>query len=277
MKTLIFSLILLVFSSASLADLSRISVSMKNEEETAVLCCSPEPAPFESEADYAITDASGAVVAEVYPFEIFADCFWSQPLGSKVLGDVGAGMAVSAAALPKDRHYEIRYRGEEYLNAKRKRHFFEIKAMLSRIQERLVAQGREFSNVSETLLEKISFAEVLKKIEAERARMNDYASQRNELSGKLAELNKDPNKNARKIERANAELSSLDEKIRDRQREIGSLESSAGISPSRMVDILKETSKRATDASIEAESISGEIESALARLEAYEAGFSRAK
>ena len=65
-----------------------------------------------AESDFAVLGKDNTVLLHIYPFELYTNRFWSQPLAASVFSRVFNGMEVREAELAESAHMRVRVEGE---------------------------------------------------------------------------------------------------------------------------------------------------------------------
>lgn len=65
-----------------------------------------------AESDFAVLGEDNTVLLHVFPFELYTNRFWSQPLAASMFSRISTGMAVRGAELSDSAHMRIRVEGE---------------------------------------------------------------------------------------------------------------------------------------------------------------------
>ncbi|PLX46411.1 MAG: hypothetical protein C0609_00715, partial [Deltaproteobacteria bacterium] len=194
-------------------------VEMKNIDAMAIMVPIGSENGVEVESDFEVVDSNGAVVTEIFPFELYKRYFWSQPLDRKVYDSVKEGMEVRRVELAKKPHWEIRYKGWAWkLQQKRER----VKELLDRINT-LWNKSETMWGDLDSLAQQISPYNVSgnKESDYERERA-DYESLRDELTrqqDKLTDLVTSNRSDERRIERQRKKVEEVQDDL-DEQRDV---------------------------------------------------------
>lgn len=110
-KTLV-CLTLLLAPLAAVGAPPASTVELKNAESWTVLVGLGTREGVRADADFEVVGADGGAAALLYPAELAADHFWSQPLSPDAFERVRTGMAVRSAALDRPAHDRLRREGQ---------------------------------------------------------------------------------------------------------------------------------------------------------------------
>jgi hypothetical protein len=88
------------------------TISHKNDEAAAVSVSLGINHGATPESDFEVIGPQDEVLAIVYPFELFTDRFWSQPLPERVYGRLQVGMRLRSASLDPETHAKVRAQGQ---------------------------------------------------------------------------------------------------------------------------------------------------------------------
>lgn len=261
----------LFFWATSFAGEEPLAVKMKNEDEMSVMVVSQSgQMKFDSENDFMVIGANGEAIVPIYPFEIFEDRFWSEPLPEEVFRKISEGMAVRPVVLGKEPHWEIRYRGAEFLLYRKKKRVAELRKLLETLLDRTGALREKLENYSTDISRDAEKADEMKTANKLRNDMYSVIEDRDSLVQKIEDLLPRTEKNQKKIDRLYEELAEMDTKIAEKRSEIEKEENRAGISTQRMFDSMRNASGVLQEASAEIQSLSTELYNALSQLEYIE-------
>lgn len=140
------------------------TIGLKNSEAMAASAPLGTRNGLTAEADLEVISPEGDVVARVYPFELYNDRFWTQPLPPEVYDRIRVGMAVRMVSLSSAEHLRLRQEGErqrgalvERQNAARREaqraQVEELRAHRNATLERLDAVERRVAAAEERLLD----------------------------------------------------------------------------------------------------------------------------
>jgi hypothetical protein len=115
-------------------------VSLKNRESWAVLVDLGTVQGVTADWDFEVLGPDSAVVGIIYPYELYDDHFWSQPMAAGLFERIAVGMAVRRANLDRIVHGQVRREGEArraaVLAESEKAHKEEVRAELEKLRER---------------------------------------------------------------------------------------------------------------------------------------------
>ena len=186
--------LILALPAVSLAGEAR--VDLKNEASMALSVPLGTDNVVTKESDFAVLAADGGTV-RIYPFELYRNMFWSQPLTAGSFSRVAEGNPVRPVTLEKEDHEELRAKGEarkgELLAAQEearreavRREAGALKERLTQLEARRDDLTRRISSAEQTFLaEEANFAAAWGAFDAttEQSLQNiqEYLGQREEL------------------------------------------------------------------------------------------------
>lgn len=88
------------------------TVDLKNEAAMSVSVPLGTDDGISAESDFALLGEDNSVLLHLYPVELYADRFWSQPLSPDRFSEISIGMAVRPAVLSAVGHARIRAEGD---------------------------------------------------------------------------------------------------------------------------------------------------------------------
>jgi len=88
------------------------AVDLKNDASMSVSIPLGTDNGVSTGSDFALLGEDNAILLNLYPVELYADRFWSQPLSADRFSRVSIGMAVRQAALTEVDHAKVRAEGE---------------------------------------------------------------------------------------------------------------------------------------------------------------------
>ncbi|TAL16231.1 hypothetical protein EPN96_10305 [bacterium] len=261
----------LFFCASSFAGEGALAVKMKNEDEMAVMVVSQSGSmKFDSENDFMVIGQNGEAVVPIYPFEIFEDRFWSEPLPEEVFKKISEGMAVRPVTLGKEPHWEIRYRGAEFLLYRKKKRVAELRLLLETLLDRTNVIRDNLQSYSAEIARDAEKADEMKTANKLRSEVASLIDDRDGINRKINDLLPRTEKNQKKIDRLSEELTDMETKLAEKRGEIEKEEYRAGISTQKMFDSMRNAASTLQEASAEIQALSTELYNALSQLEYIE-------
>jgi len=109
------------------------TVELKNDDAMAIYVSIGKDDGVTMDDNYSVSASNGKVITNIYPFELFEDGFWSQPLEREVFDRLETGMTVEPVDLSEKDSASIRTKGRAWFQR--------------RIRERLDALSEELETV----------------------------------------------------------------------------------------------------------------------------------
>jgi predicted nucleic acid-binding Zn-ribbon protein len=211
-------------------------IDLKNDLSMAVSVRLGTDNGVSRESDFQVT-ANGQVVT-IYPYEIYADRFWSQPLSEEAFARVAVGMPLTAVALDKVAHAKVRSEGQKRLaelrarqaEAKRqvdRQRIADLKEQRERLLDRRDALEERIAAAEKSLADEEGRSDWIagsseQDIDRSSQRIADLADRRDELQAQRDGLSRQQPSPRNEIARLTAEIRSLNGQIESERSSIRS-------------------------------------------------------